>query len=161
MFTYPICNTCSICMWSSMHVNMLISRRLAQYRSIILSITLVIPTQINLCPECELKRNLTNKIPIKVKYKLLSNWIHVHKNVYTLLSSNFLVELDYVTRETKNIHWILIHVTAFSFSTKRIISQSFYRIKINVHVHTIVFFTGAISSNTNIILIFHECVQFV
>lgn len=43
---------------------------------------------------------------IKVKYQLLSNWIHVHKNVDMFLSSNILIELDYVTRETKNIHWI-------------------------------------------------------
>lgn len=45
----------------AMPVNRLISRRLAQYRNIKFSITLVIPTQINLCLECELKRNLTNK----------------------------------------------------------------------------------------------------
>lgn len=46
------------------------------------------------------------KITIKEKYNLLSNSIHVHKKVDTLLPSNFLIEIDYVTRETKNKHSI-------------------------------------------------------
>lgn len=45
---------------------------------------------------------------IKEKYNLLSNSIHVdlHKKVDMLLPSYFLIEIDYVTRETKNKHSI-------------------------------------------------------